>query len=101
MYGQGHNPSAPAGHLPLHKGGFTLGCRGEQCSPVRFDGSAKLPGASGTPPPTTYMKIGNHPGWADDEHRSNRARVEIFGPEGVNAEGDGKALRKMQHSCIF
>ena len=32
MYGQGHNPSAPAGHLPLHKGGFTLGCRG---SPLR------------------------------------------------------------------
>ena len=22
-------------------------------------------------------------------------------PEGVNVEGDGKALRKMQHSCIF
>ena len=24
-----------------------------------------------------------------------------FGPGGVNVEGDGKALRKMQHSCIF
>ena len=32
MYGPGHNPSAPAGHLPLHTGGFTLGCRG---SPLR------------------------------------------------------------------
>ena len=26
------------------------GRRGEQCSPVRFGGSAKLPGAAGTPP---------------------------------------------------
>ena len=24
-----------------------------------------------------------------------------FGPGGVNLSGDGKALRKMQHSCIF
>ena len=24
-----------------------------------------------------------------------------FGPGGVNVEGDEKALRKMQHSCIF
>ena len=24
-----------------------------------------------------------------------------FGPEGVNLSDDGKALRKMQHSCIF
>ena len=24
-----------------------------------------------------------------------------FGPEGVNMEKDPKALRKMQHSCIF
>ena len=31
-----------------------------------------------------------------------RAKVQsIFGPEGGNMEGDGKALRKMQHSCIF
>ena len=27
--------------------------------------------------------------------------TESFGPGGVNVEGDGKALRKMQHSCIF
>ena len=27
--------------------------------------------------------------------------IEEFGPEGVNMEGDEKALRKMQHSCIF
>ena len=33
---QGHNPSAPAGHLPLHKGGFALGRRGEHCSPARI-----------------------------------------------------------------
>ena len=24
-----------------------------------------------------------------------------FGPGGVNLSGGGKALRKMQHSCIF
>ena len=28
-------------------------------------------------------------------------RQSKFGPGGVNVEGDGKALRKMQHSCIF
>ena len=27
--------------------------------------------------------------------------AEEFGPEGVNLEKDPKALRKMQHSCIF
>ena len=52
MYGQGHNPSAPAGHLPLHKGGFAVAvgasiarpqnlarprnCTGEQCLPLRL-----------------------------------------------------------------
>ena len=28
-------------------------------------------------------------------------RMEVFGPGGVNLSGGGKALRKMQHSCIF
>ena len=30
-----------------------------------------------------------------------RKDIEDFGPGGVNMEKDPKALRKMQHSCIF
>ena len=59
---------------------------GEQCSPGEFDGSAGS------------LRASNARAYG---HRKASLYAHYFGPGGVNVEGDGKALRKMQHSCIF
>ena len=68
---------------------------------MQFRGSTRLHGASGTPPPTAYTEIGVYPGGPMTSIGPYRVRVETFGPGGVKLSGGGKALRKMQHSCIF
>ena len=48
--------SPHCGESPFTQGGLLGSRRGEQCSPVAFYGSARLHGASRTPPPTTHRK---------------------------------------------
>ena len=72
-------------------------------------------GASGTPPPTKKgtRQVGANIVRPQTENQRKRPRastarpyilyfaIENLGPEGVNMENGLKALRKMQHSCIF
>ena len=60
------------------------------------------------PTATVWLRVGGGVPDAPMGTRTLRADIESaptpteeIGPGGVNVEGDGKALRKMQHSCIF
>ena len=96
----------------------TQDCTGEQCSPLQECGfpCGVVPGAQTSPshPSVTFgdtayaagplcrCATSPHTVWS---HPSRGAilyghRV-YFGPGGVKPSGGGKALRKMQHSCIF
>ena len=63
---------------------------GEQCSPVQLCGYAKFYGRTLC---ATIISTNQTEGAASSTPR--------FGPGGANLEKDTKALRKMQHSCIF
>ena len=61
----------------------------------------------GRQPAELAHSCGSMPHWGIDRCATPQQRASAptergrFGPGGVNAEGSGKALRKMQHSCIF
>ena len=75
-----------------------LGCTRKVTIPHRLSAEPPLhKGAFSLRP-----KIGAYPGRADASIGPYRMGSRgIFGPGGVKLSGGGKALRKMQHSCIF
>ena len=62
--------------------------RGAQCAPGELSDSARLHGASRTPPPTAYMQTSVYPWRADGEHRplQNEGRGHLA-PEGSIGRG--------------
>ena len=68
-------------------------CRSEHCLPEVFCGSAGFLRASNARPYSLHM--------ASVPLEGSQPSTYYFGPGGVKLSGGGKALRKMQHSCIF
>ena len=101
--------------------------RGEQCSPEELYGSARFCGLAPTRPKSLPCVKGGAPQGRRDcditgagrfsgkvtiPHRLRRSPLytrgpftllpqDLFWPRRGQTERDGKALRKMQHSCIF
>ena len=78
--------------------------RGAQCAPGELSDSARLHGASRTPPPTAYMQISVYPWRADGEHRplQNEGRGHLA-PEGSIGRGR-KGVKKnaaLLHFLVF
>ena len=68
-------------------------CRSEHCLPEVFCGSAGFLRVSNARPYSLHM--------ASVPLEGSQPSTYYFGPGGVKLSGGGKALRKMQHSCIF
>ena len=90
MYGQGHNPPPPIGGALRARAPLSLRDISPHCGESPFTQG----GLCSMPTKWHLLRAGRWRASAPTE----RGR---FGPGGVNAEGSGKALRKMQHSCIF
>ena len=82
-YGEGQAPSLRNQWVRMR--------RGAQCAPGELSDSARLHGASRTPPPTAYMQISVYPWRADASIGPYRTRVESIWPRRGQSERSEKA----------
>ena len=84
------------GQDPSLRNQWVRGRRGAQCAPGELSGSARLHGASRTPPPTACMQISVYPWRADASIGPYRTGSrERFGPGGVNR----RRTKKREETC--